>query len=86
MTHFKATHEPFDYPDRNKNLNKGVFFPEPSSLYEFNPEDSGRRHIGQVVENLTERWVNASKNNSARYPGMPFSVCLLYTSPSPRDS
>ena len=74
MTHFKATHEPFDYPDRNKNLNKDVFFPEPSSLYEFNPEDSGRQHIGQVVENLTERWVNASKNNTARYPGMPFSV------------
>ena len=74
MTHFKATHEPFDYPERNKNLNKGVFFPEPSSLYEFDPKDSGRRHIGQVVENLTERWVNASKNNTARYPGMPFSV------------
>ena len=74
MTHFKATHEPFDYPERNKDLNKGVFFPEPTSLYEFDPEDSGRKHIGQVVENLTERWVNATINNTARYPGMPFSV------------
>ena len=35
---------------------------------------SGRRHIGQIVENLTERWVNDTKNNTGRYPGLPFSV------------
>ena len=74
MTHFKATHEPFDYPERNKDLNKGVVFPEPNSLYEFDPKDSGRKHIGQIVENLTERWVNDTKNNLGRYPGLPFSI------------
>ena len=74
MTHFKATHEPFDYPERNKDLNKDVVFPEPNSLYEFDPKDSGRKHIGQVVENLTERWVNDTKNNLGRYPGLPFSI------------
>ena len=74
MTHFKATHEPFDYPERNKDLNKNIVFPEPSSLYEFDPLQSGRRHIGQIVENLTERWVNDTKNNTGRYPGLPFSV------------
>ena len=74
MTHFKATHEPFDYPERNKDLNKDVVFPEPYSLYEFDPKDSGRKHIGQIVENLTERWVNDTKNNLGRYPGLPFSI------------
>ena len=76
MTHFKATHEPFDYPERNKDLNKDVVFPEPYSLYEFDPRDSGRKHIGQIVENLTERWVNDTKNNLGRYPGLPFSIAL----------
>ncbi len=74
MTHFKATHEPFDYPERNKYLNKNIIYPEPNSLYEFEPSNSGRKHIGQVVENLTERWVNDTKNNLGRYPGLPFSV------------
>ena len=74
MTHFKATHEPFDYPERNKDLNKDVVFPEPNSLYEFDPKDSGRKHIGQIVENLTERWVNDTKNDLGRYPGLPFSI------------
>ena len=74
MTHFKATHEPFDYPERNKDLNKNIVFPEPSSLYEFDPLQSGRKHIGQIVENLTERWVNDTKNKTGRYPGLPFSV------------
>ena len=74
MTHFKATHEPFDYPERNKDLNKNIVFTEASSLYEFDPLQSGRRHIGQIVENLTERWVNDTKNNTGRYPGLPFSV------------
>ena len=44
MTHFKATHEPFDYPERNKDLNKGVFFPEPTSLYEFDDEFRQKTH------------------------------------------
>ena len=71
MTHFKATHEPFDYPERHNSLNENVKFPEPESLYEFDPNDSGRSHIGQIVENLTERWQNDAKNEVKRYPGNP---------------
>ena len=74
MTHFKATHEPFDYPERHNSLNENVKFPEPESLYEFDPNDSGRSHIGQIVENLTERWQNDAKNEVKRYPGNPVNT------------
>ena len=74
MTHFKATHEPFDYPERHNDLNKDVVFPEPQSLYEFDSNESGRKHIGQIVENLTERWLNDTSKNINRYPGMPFTL------------
>ena len=37
MTHFKATHEPFDYPDRYKELFNDMSIPEPGSLLEFGP-------------------------------------------------
>ena len=40
MTHFKATHEPFDYPDRFKNLFNGETLPEPESLLDFYPGKS----------------------------------------------
>ena len=35
MTHFKATHEPFDYPKRKEHLFDGVKFPEPDNLLDF---------------------------------------------------
>ena len=41
MTHFKATHEPFDYPDRFDELFKGETLPEPESLLDFYPGKSG---------------------------------------------
>ena len=69
MTHFKATHEPFDYPERHESLNENIVFPEPTSLYEFDSKESGRNHLGQIVENLTERWQNDLKNEIRRYPG-----------------
>ena len=47
MTHFKATHEPFDYPERNKNFLKGITIPEPESLYDFLPSKSNRSFEGQ---------------------------------------
>lgn len=76
MTHFKATHEPFDYPERYENLYDGVEFPEPKSLYDFDPATNGRSFIGQKLWILGERWVNDSKKGEAsqRYPGMPFSL------------
>ena len=49
MTHFKATHEPFDYPDRHRDLYKDIDIPEPASLYDKGPEETGRLFIGQVI-------------------------------------
>ena len=37
MNHFKATHEPFDYPERLSSLYKDDTLPEPVSLYDFGP-------------------------------------------------
>jgi len=78
MTHFKATHEPFDYPERNKNFLKGITIPEPESLYDFLPSKSNRSFEGQQLEILTNRWLNFSKNGNynadIKYPGMPFSI------------
>lgn len=77
MTHFKATHEPFDYPERHKNLYHGIEIPEPESLLDFSPETNGRSFIGQKLEILEGRWKQASKNpeNWRRsYPGLPFII------------
>ncbi len=77
MTHFKATHEPFDYPERHKDLYKDVEMPEPESLYDFSPQTTGRSFIGQKLENLGWRWEQASKDSKnwwTTYPGMPFSM------------
>lgn len=76
MTHFKSTHEPFDYPTRYKDLNAGVEFPEPSSLYDFSPKTNGRSFIGQKLWILGERWEKDSEKevDKQRYPGMPFSL------------
>ena len=74
MTHFKATHEPFDYPDRFEDLFKGETLPEPESLLDFYPGESGRTFEGQILEILTERWRNATQTKSDRYPGLPFDT------------
>jgi len=77
MCHFKATHEPFDYPDRYRTLNENAEIPEPESLYDFGPETNGRSFPGQVLDILAERWRRASENSGegrSRYPGLPFST------------
>ena len=77
MTHFKATHEPFDYPERLKDLYKEEEIPEPASLFDFSPETNGRSYIGQKLGILGERWVQATKKPKkgwTRYPGLPFSL------------
>jgi len=71
MCHFKATHEPFDYPDRYASLYEDMEMPEPASLYEFGPAESGRTFDGQVLSILEERYHSDLGN---RYPGMPFST------------
>ena len=74
MTHFKATHEPFDYPDRFKDLFQGETLPEPESLLDFYPGRSGRTFEGQILEILTDRWIKATETKSNRYPGLPFET------------
>ena len=76
MCHFKATHEPFDYPDRFKDLLDGVEIPEPETLYDFGPETTGRTFTGQKLETLRDRYLENTQNPDfwAKYPGLPFSV------------
>ncbi len=77
MTHFKATHEPFDFPDRHKNLYRDMDIPESESLYDFSPETTGRTFTGQKLEILGERMVQATidpDNFWTSYPDLPFSI------------
>ena len=74
MTHFKATHEPFDYPERFKNFFENDTIPEPVSLLDFERQKSGRSFDGQILEILAERWRQASIKNNGRYPGLPFDT------------
>ncbi|MCT4603265.1 MAG: sulfatase [Marinifilum sp.] len=77
MCHFKATHEPFDYPERYKDMYKDIEIPEPSTLYDFDPANTGRTFEGQQLENLGSRWEKASADPDkwwCKYPGLPFST------------
>lgn len=75
--HFKATHEPWDFPERMKHLYDDVEFPEPASMMEFDQEKSGRAFVGQQLENMGWRWETASKDPDkwwCRYPELPFTT------------
>lgn len=72
MCHFKATHEPFDYPERFKNLYKDIEIPEVESLLEFGPSASGRTFSGQALEELGNRY--KKKKMQDFYPEMPFET------------
>ena len=75
--HFKATHEPYDYPTRMEHLYDGVTFPEPENLLDWGPETNGRSFVGQTLEELERRWRIASQDPDkwwCRYPGLPFST------------
>ncbi len=75
MTHFKATHEPFDFPERFNDLYKDIDIPEPESLFDFSPETTGRSFPGQKLENLAWRYEQASNDPEkwwCKYPGLPF--------------
>ncbi len=78
MTQFKATHEPFDYPERYKNLNESIEIPMPENLFDFDPSTNNRSFIGQKLWRLGERWEMDTKNLEAgkptRYPGLPFAL------------
>ncbi len=70
MHHFKATHEPFNYPERFAHLYDGVEMPEPESLLNFYPEQTTRTFEGQVLEILNGRFTN----NQERYMNESFST------------
>ena len=80
MTHFKATHEPFDFPERFNDLYKDMVIPEPESLFDFSPEITGRSFVGQKLENLGWRYEQASNDPDkwwCKYPGLPFYTNAL---------
>ncbi len=76
MCHFKATHEPYDYPDRFKDLLDSVEVPEPASLFDYGPETTGRSFVGQSIDNLGKRFLENTRNPNywAQYPDLPFIV------------
>lgn len=74
---FKATHEPFMYPDRFAHLYENEEIPEPRSLLDSGKETTGRTFKGQVLENLAERWKKATEdpeNFWTSYPGLPYPL------------
>ncbi len=79
MCHFKATHEPWHYPERKSELYRDEEIPIPESFYDLGAETTGRTFKGQSVDNLTKRYLLATANPEKRkdylnYPGLPFSV------------
>ncbi len=77
LCHFKATHEPWDFPERLKHLYDDIEFPEPENMMEFGPSESGRTFPGQQLENMGWRWETASKDPAAwwcQYPELPFTT------------
>lgn len=78
--HFKATHEPCDFPERFAHLYDGVTFPEPENLLEFGPGESGRTFAGQPLETMAWRWNKAytdPENWWTYYPELPFDAAGL---------
>lgn len=74
---FKATHEPFDYPERYNTLYEDVEIPEPASLLDFGKGKGGRTFKGQKLENLAARWEEATRdpeNFWTDYPGLPYPL------------
>ena len=79
MCHFKATHEPYDYPERFAHLYKDQEIPAPESFYDNGASTTGRSFLGQSMDNLKKRYLKATADTSLRkdfmnYPGLPFSV------------
>lgn len=70
MTHFKATHEPFNYAGRFDTLYEDIQMPEPESLYNFYPDQTSRTFEGQVLEILGRRF----EQNPGRYSSKAFSL------------
>lgn len=55
MCHFKASHEPFGYPERNRHLYADTTFPYPPTFNETWPDSTTRTFPGQTLDVLAER-------------------------------
>ena len=69
--HFKATHEPYDYPARYKDFLANVELPYPENFADWGPAPSGRTHDGWPLEILGQRY---EKQTGTLYPGTSFSL------------
>ncbi len=77
--HFKATHEPYDYPERFSHLYRDQEIPVPASFWDQGPEETGRSFKGQSIDNLKKRYLFATEHPDKKadfmyYPELPFSV------------
>ncbi len=73
-THFKATHEPFDYPARYKEFLADKELPYPPNFADWGAATTGRTHDGWPLERLGKRYeAQAGKG----YPGTSFSLAGL---------
>jgi len=77
--HFKATHEPWDYPKRFSYLYRNVDIPVPDSFYDKGADNTGRSFKGQSIDNLQTRYIYATQHPDKKadymfYPELPFSV------------
>ncbi|ACT93456.1 sulfatase family protein [Dyadobacter fermentans] len=70
-THFKATHEPFDYPKRYENYLEDVEIPYPADFADRGATGSGRTHDGWPLDLLGTRY---EKGTGKEYPGHSFSL------------
>jgi arylsulfatase A-like enzyme len=69
-THFKATHEPFDYPERYNDYLEGIDLPYPESLH-VSTAEARRTHDGWPLDILGSRY---EKGTGKVYPGTGFSL------------
>ncbi|SOE23913.1 Arylsulfatase A [Spirosomataceae bacterium TFI 002] len=69
FTHFKATHEPFYYPERYNDYLNDVEIPYPVGFDDKGAASTGRSHDGWSLDILTKRYLN---DKNKKYPGEPF--------------
>ncbi|WP_286592208.1 sulfatase [Sphingobacterium sp. N143] len=75
LCHFKATHEPFDFAERFKDLYKDIEFPYPATFLDSGSTTTGRSFEGQPLEELGHRYEQASTGPFwTSYPELPFST------------
>jgi arylsulfatase A-like enzyme len=72
--HFKATHEPYDYPARHKDLLANVEIPYPENFADWGAATTGRTHDGWPLEILGKRY---EAQTGKFYPGTSFSLQSL---------